>query len=93
MQNNPTFPAAPPEVKAAAGKPRTLGGVAVWIVLVVGLLVVADILVARAGHVWTSVIVGLLVCVFLAFLVTTRVPHEVPAPAKDASASEKPKQV
>jgi hypothetical protein len=92
LQANPTFAAASPDLKPAADKPRTLGGVAVWIVLVVGLLVVADLLVARTGHVWTAVTIGLLGCVFLAFLVVRR-PAETAALAKDDSATEKPKQV
>ena len=92
LQANPTFPAASPDVKPAADRQRNLGQSAVWIVLVVGLLVVADLLVARTGHPWTAVILGLLGCVFLAFLVTTRRPPEVAVPPKDDSASERPKQ-
>jgi hypothetical protein len=86
-QANPGFTGASPDVKPAPDKPRELGKVVVWIVLLVGLLVVADLLVARVGPIWTAIIVGLLVCVYLAFLINTRRSSKVPA---NDSASEKP---
>jgi hypothetical protein len=91
LQANSTFSASA-DVKPAADKQRELGGVAVWIVLVVGLLAVADLMVARAGHVWTAVLGGLLACVFLAFLVSKR-PGASALPKDESAASEKPKQV
>jgi hypothetical protein len=92
LQANLNLPAAPADVKPGPGQPRTLGGVAVWIVLIVGLLIVADLLVARAGHVWTATTIGLLACIFLGFLVTTRQPAGVAPPPKDDSTTEKPSQ-
>jgi len=92
LQAAPTSPAVPAAVSPAADKPRDLGALAGWIVLVVGLLVVADLLIARTGHVWTAVLVGLLGCVFLAFLVSSKRSPEA-ASRKDDSVSEKPKQV
>jgi hypothetical protein len=61
---------------------------AVWLVLVVGLVIVADFGFVRTGHGWTAVIVSLLACVFLAFVVA----NSRSAGAASAKGAEKPKQ-
>jgi hypothetical protein len=79
---------AKPADITAADKPRDLNRLAVWIVLVVGILAIGDLLMVRTGHPLTAIFVGLLACVFLALAITNRrsAPPPPTAPPGDKPA-------